>query len=857
MKLVERIRQFFADWRENARTKIVDTSHLRKMPERGPLHWVYTLLYAVAMVAVLWQHCHPFITILILAMILPLSIPAYIPYAKFGFSGRFILQLCIVIFALTWTFYRIKTGITVDKTAVELIGVAATTFLMGRRNRDYGYLFLISLFLMIYGALLPRILYLLLLSGAVVLILAILYCKRPVNLSGDPDIRMPEFRFRQTWFFYLCHLSLAAVLFFAVFSLIPTRPTRTKGAFEVSFLTDKDAFTPPSMQKWLRGDNIKMDPKAPVYIRHSTKPDTLDNSGKPMNVTNSKSSAKTEGDGSESTQGENLVFSVKMPLKLYHLVQLYDVYSGTAWSVSHQLKNGALRNFPKQLRLPTFHDVEANYTIQKWISPKLPSPFRPVMFNSSENAETVRIFQNTFFNAELYGRQYPRLPFKYKVSSRIFLPLDQQRIPPNDKRKTVYWIERTPARHYLQLPRKKISKRVTDLVKEITRNVQTPYEKAIALRDYLRNNYNYKLNAEKPPANRELTDFFLFELKEGHCEYFATTLAVMARLAGLPARIATGFSPGNYNTLTNAFDVYEYHAHAWTQIFFDDKGWLTFDATPPQNIISRTTPLGIGMLRDPFGDEWKISPPELTQATITYLKQAILESEKEKKEEISKVDELIAAALNKDSLKEKEAVKKKPGKTEKKPENWIGKTNDLLKKINNAIGDSIASIREYLANNWQLTLPLVIVLLSLLITLKMGIVQLRQRNLLKRALQYLVQASNPKTDNAQRIRCMYWCVRLLLKRANLPRIKNQELLAYAESLKHTDEELAQDTLFLFGQFYMVEYGDYHPDLFETENALNRTNDIKDAVFRIIRAPKQQHESAGRQTAAAEFPRKPV
>lgn len=837
MKLFKRIKQFFADWRENARTKIVDTSHLRKMPERGPLHWVYTLLYAVAMVAVLWQHCHPVITILILAMILPLSIPAYIPYAKFGFSGRFILQLCIVILALAWTFYRIKTGVTVDKTAVELIGVAATTFLMGRRNRDYGYLFLISLFLMIYGALLPRILYLLLLGGAIVLILAILYYKRPVNLSGDPDIKMPEFRFRQTWFFFLCHILMALILFFLVFSLIPTRPTRTKGAFEVSFLTDKDAFTPPSMQKWLRGDNIKIDSKAPIFIRHSSKPDTLDNSGKPMNVTNSNAPAQAQGNGSGSTQGEDLVFSVKMPVKLYHLVQLYDIYNGTSWTLSPQLKNGSQRRLPKQLRLPAFHDIEANYTVQKWISPKLFAPFRPLMFSATDNVESIRIFQNTFFNAELYGRQYPRLPFKYKVTSRIFLPLDQQEIKPDDKRKTVYWLERIPTRHYLQLPRKKISKRLSELVKNLTKDVKDPYRKAILLRDYLRENFNYKLYAEKPPANRELADFFLFDLKEGHCEYFATTLAVMARLAGLPARIATGFSPGNYNTLTNAFDVYEYHAHAWTQIFFDDKGWLTFDATPPQNIISRTTPLGIGMLRDPFGDEWKISPPELTQATVNYLKQAILETEKEKKEEFSKVDELIAAALNKEEVKGKDAVKKKPEQAKKKPENWIGKTNALLKKINNAIGDSIASVRTYLTENWKISLPLAIVVLSLLITLKMVIVQIRQRNLLKRALQYLSLASDPNTDNAHRIRCMYYCVRLLLKRANLPRVKNQELLAYAESLKNTDPELSQDTLFLFAQFYMVEYGDYHPDLFETENALNRTNDIKNAVFRIIRAPK--------------------
>ena len=119
----------------------------------------------------------------------------------------------------------------------------------------------------------------------------------------------------------------------------------------------------------------------------------------------------------------------------------------------------------------------------------------------------------------------------------------------------------------------------------------------------------------------------------------------------------------------------------------------------------------------------------------------------------------------------------------------------------------------------------------------MAIVQLRQRLLIKRALRYLAKASDPNIENAMRIRCMYFCVRLLLKRANFPRLRNQELLDYASSLKSTDPELAQDTFFLFSQFYMVEYGDYHPDLFETENALNRTNEIKDAIYRLIRAPK--------------------
>ena len=63
---------WYRRWKEIRAAKIVDCSHMKKMPERSRLHLVFTILYAIAMVAVLWQHCHPVITILILALILPL-----------------------------------------------------------------------------------------------------------------------------------------------------------------------------------------------------------------------------------------------------------------------------------------------------------------------------------------------------------------------------------------------------------------------------------------------------------------------------------------------------------------------------------------------------------------------------------------------------------------------------------------------------------------------------------------------------------------------------------------------------------------------------------------------------------------
>ena len=310
--------KWYRRWKELRAARIVDCSHMKKVPERSRLHVVFTLLFAIAMVSVLWQHCHPVISILILALIIPLSVPAFIPYAKFGFTGRFVLQLFLVMFALLWTFYRIKTGTLVDKVCLELLGLTGMSFLMGRRSRDYGYLFLMSTFLLIYGALLPRLLFLYLFLGAVFCILAIFYYNRPLNLASDPEIRHPELRPAGTWGYFLIHVLLTLVFFLGVFLFLPKLPTRTKGAFEVSFFTDKESLAPVSMQKWLHSEKkeLKMSPKAPLVIR-TGRPNTLSSSGTPLKTKNAPPvKTRAEGNGSGSAQGEDLLFTVKSPVTL-------------------------------------------------------------------------------------------------------------------------------------------------------------------------------------------------------------------------------------------------------------------------------------------------------------------------------------------------------------------------------------------------------------------------------------------------------------------------------------------------------------------------------------------------------------
>jgi transglutaminase-like putative cysteine protease len=124
-----------------------------------------------------------------------------------------------------------------------------------------------------------------------------------------------------------------------------------------------------------------------------------------------------------------------------------------------------------------------------------------------------------------------------------------------------------------------------------------PYHEAKALANYLRTDarFTYSVVAALPSdPNRDIVDFFLFDEngQSGYCEYFATTMAVMARTLGLPARVAVGYAPGEV-VEAGVYQVREKNAHAWAEIFFPGYGWQIFEATKSINAVLRPSGSGI------------------------------------------------------------------------------------------------------------------------------------------------------------------------------------------------------------------------------------------------------------------------
>jgi transglutaminase-like putative cysteine protease len=129
---------------------------------------------------------------------------------------------------------------------------------------------------------------------------------------------------------------------------------------------------------------------------------------------------------------------------------------------------------------------------------------------------------------------------------------------------------------YLQLPRS-VPRRVVDLAHQAAAGTTSAYDRAAALEAYLRANYTYTTHVDSVPTDRDWVDYFLFDSKQGYCDYFATAMTVMLRAEGVPARVASGFAPGEYDESTGMSTVRENHAHSWVEAYFPRFGWVTFE----------------------------------------------------------------------------------------------------------------------------------------------------------------------------------------------------------------------------------------------------------------------------------------
>jgi transglutaminase-like putative cysteine protease len=148
---------------------------------------------------------------------------------------------------------------------------------------------------------------------------------------------------------------------------------------------------------------------------------------------------------------------------------------------------------------------------------------------------------------------------------------------------------------YLQLPAT-VTTRTLELARQIAVDLDTPYDVAAAVTGYLRATILYTETIPPPPTpvagegeggGQEPLDWFLFDLRQGFCNYYASAQVIMLRSLNIPARLAVGFAEGERQPGSNTYMVRRRDAHAWPEVYFPGLGWVEFEPTASQLAISR------------------------------------------------------------------------------------------------------------------------------------------------------------------------------------------------------------------------------------------------------------------------------
>jgi transglutaminase-like putative cysteine protease len=186
---------------------------------------------------------------------------------------------------------------------------------------------------------------------------------------------------------------------------------------------------------------------------------------------------------------------------------------------------------------------------------------------------------------------------------------------------------------YLQIP-DSITPRTLALAQQITVGLDNPYDQVNAITNYLRTNIVYVDRLPKPPEDQEQIDWMLFDIQKGFCNYYATAEVVLLRALGIPARLAVGYSQGEYQSQPAAlggnleespgesaaiadieavYNVLAKNAHSWPEVYFPGLGWIPFEPTVNQVVLERPPEEDledslIDSPPDPFGSEDPLLP---------------------------------------------------------------------------------------------------------------------------------------------------------------------------------------------------------------------------------------------------------
>lgn len=325
------------------------------------------------------------------------------------------------------------------------------------------------------------------------------------------------------------------------------------------------------------------------------------------------------------------VFSVDTTHRAYMRGETRSFYNGSGWEMSDGDKQAA--NGPVALTNPLARDQRYNVsklktvTVTQTVERLNEDDAYPVLFGAYAFNKVESINGQPGGSERL--RWVPRqMELRWNNTRRDNYPStytieSEMPISTGDELRTAAALP-NPAQfaEYLQLPRD-LPQRVRQLAQQVTASGSTSYDKAKLLEQYLQTTFPYTNEPKTEQAQSgDFVDRFLFEIKEGYCDYFSSAMAVLSRTIGIPSRWVKGYTAGQQDiadpsfgefpidgtddtTGSGLYTVRNSDAHSWVELYFPGYGWIPFEATSgftlPSITPSETSPLP-EIITDPATD---------------------------------------------------------------------------------------------------------------------------------------------------------------------------------------------------------------------------------------------------------------
>ncbi len=293
--------------------------------------------------------------------------------------------------------------------------------------------------------------------------------------------------------------------------------------------------------------------------------------------------------GGARTISDEPVMDVVTAVNRYYQATVMDTYTSQSWELRDTVGVDLKKQPPPPPEYEARRQIVQTVTMRQFTNVLMGAPM-PVSVSLPATARIIPVdlTPEEALSAEEIGPAELGLILSdeviqpggsYTITSSIsFATADQLRNDSTDYTDAI--VER-----YLQLP-DTVPQRVFDLADEIASGYDNPYDIAKAVETYVRG-YKYNDQIPGPAPDQDAADYFLFEEKQGYCDYYATSMAVMLRYLGVPTRLAQGYATGEYDPLTGSYRLLEKDAHTWVEVYFPTYGWIQFEPTASEPVLQR------------------------------------------------------------------------------------------------------------------------------------------------------------------------------------------------------------------------------------------------------------------------------